>query len=236
MKEINISLMISGVFLSIFMFACEHENAEANHSVDMFEIDVDAYEPDVDIYDQDMINLKECGREGELISLTLENIDSLEGCELVLGDIGIGRASGSHLNDIILSVKIVKASIRLTRTINLRSMSFLHNLVEVNGDIEISLMENITDMSGLESLSKINGSFIVTDNFELKSLDGLENLLETGTFSLQRNPVLSDIQGLTGLERVNGDLNIESNSYLTQDQVDSLIERIYVDGDTNITF
>jgi hypothetical protein len=94
----------------------------------------------------------------------------------------------------------------------------LHDLnglgaLEMTGDLTIRGM-TLTDFSDLAALDSLT-TLVIEDNNAIGSLHGLENIENLGQLTIARNGQLTNLEGLSGLKRVDGVLSIESNPNLT---------------------
>jgi hypothetical protein len=113
----------------------------------------------------------------------------------------------------------------------LRSMSGVPNLREVNGSFYLSGLSGLADLGGLENLQSV-GSFDVSFNSALVDIDRLSGLQHVdGDLRIDGNPELTGVDGLTALERVTGDLYIRENPKVPMSQIDALLSRVTVDGE-----
>ena len=97
------------------------------------------------------------------------------------------------------------------------------NWTEIEGDVEIN-GDDINNLNGLNVITAIGGSLLIDGNFSLITLSGLENLTTVeGNLSIGDygywipvgNPLLINIEDLSGLTFVGGDLLFIANYALT---------------------
>jgi hypothetical protein len=128
--------------------------------------------------------------------------------------------------------------LRIERNISLISLAGLDGLISVEGDVWISdnsamtsldglnnlvsigwqlhIFENpvLTSVASLANLTTVGDYFAFYDNDSITELTGFEALTTTGSFYIARNNALLDIEGLSGLTRVNGSIDISDNELL----------------------
>ena len=174
-------------------------------------------EGDIDIFDDDITNLNgfsvltsiagslSIKWANSLVDLSgLENITSIGG-DLYIGVLSTWKQGG---NDSL---------------INLDGLS---GLKSIGGNLYIGFNASLTSIEGLSNLTSIGGSLEIEGNASMPNLNGLENLtsipgnLEIGDFggwktqSCYGNPLLLNLDGLSGIDNVGGYLSIECNDML----------------------
>jgi len=84
------------------------------------------------------------------------------------------------------------------------------SLVTIDGDFYIVENDNLSNFSGMNSLTNINGVFEIGHNLTLSAFTGLSALTSTGGLEMNYIHNMPDMDGLSGLTQVNGDLIINS--------------------------
>jgi hypothetical protein len=140
------------------------------------------------------------------------------------GETGGWEDSGKNSNPKNANVQTPATcgSITLTTQAEVDAFPSTYGCGEVTGLLLIAGFDDITNLDSLISLRTV-GSILIRDNDKLTNLDGLSGLTRVGFcdfcghsgLSILRNPELSDIQGLTSLHRVDGNLVISSNAKLS---------------------
>ena len=112
--------------------------------------------------------------------------------------------------------------------------SGVRNLREVKGAFRLTRLPNLTDLNGLENL-RSTGTIEVSFNGVLVDIDGLSGLQRVdGDLYIDGNPELTGIGGLMALERVTGDLSIRENPKVPTSEIDALLSRVAVDGEIHV--
>lgn len=114
----------------------------------------------------------------------------------------------------------------------------LENLKKIGGTFRVE-STNILNFEGLENLMNIDGDFEVKVNYGypmnfdgLSSLTEIEESLIIGGYSGNGNPYLTDLLGLSQVERIGGDLEIQGTNMLTDlqglEKIDSIFGDLYI--------
>jgi hypothetical protein len=158
-----------------------------------------------------------------------ESLAALAGCHVYRGSLSLSTAV-ADLSP-LASLRTVEGSLSSPGyNSDLETLEGLEQLQSVG---EFSFFgDGLASMSGVRNLFEVRGPFRLTRLRNLSDLDGLENLRSTGTLEVSFNGVLVDIDGLSGLQRVDGDLYIDGNPELTR--VDGLMALEHVTGDLYI--
>ncbi len=84
----------------------------------------------------------------------------------------------------------------------------------ISGSLRIRNIEDTTDLSGLSCIESVGG-LLVSSNKSLTSLDGLEGLeIVEGSVLIQDNTQLSSLSGLSALDTIAGTLSVTGNTAL----------------------
>ena len=135
-----------------------------------------------------------------VIASDFANLDVLRGVKEIYGDLFIGHPWGG--NPV------------------LENVDGLANLTTVRGDLTIMGNAALSSLAGLRSLVQVDGSLAVTKNGVLTSLHGLEALAHlgngatTGSVLINENPLLAEVDGLSGLNQGLSSLSLYSNPSL----------------------
>ena len=79
------------------------------------------------------------------------------------------------------------------------NLTGLENLSWVSGRLTFSTVALITDLQGLNNLHTVEEALIIISNPNLLSLNGLSDLTTLGGLNLQLNPVLNNLESLSGV-------------------------------------
>jgi hypothetical protein len=91
------------------------------------------------------------------------------------------------------------------------------NCTRVTGSLTIieAITGNITNIDGLYGLTSVGGTFRLQRNVSLNDVDGLSALNSVGALMIFENNTLINLDGLSALISIEGVLNIQGNSALT---------------------
>jgi len=196
-----------------------------------------------------------CGEPGDRVG-TDESVAALAGCNIYRGD-AISLSSAVTDLSPLASLRVIEGSLESPGfNADLETLEGLEQLQSV-GEFTFS-RDGLRRVSGVSNLYEVKGHFKLFSLANLTDLDGLENLQSTGTLDVMINPVLTNIDGLSGLQRVDGDLRIEGNPELMEldglkrlervtgdlyiqgnpkvpsSEIDRLLERVAVDGEIHV--
>ena len=85
---------------------------------------------------------------------------------------------------------------------------------EISGSLRIRNVADTTDLSGLSCIELAEG-LLISENDSLTSLEGLDGLqVIEGSVLIQDNPLLSSVTGISALTDIDGTLNVTDNAAL----------------------
>ena len=195
-----------------------------------------------------------CGESGDQAGND-DEVATLAGCQIYRGSLSLGR-SVTSLSP-LASLRILEGRLSTPghnsdlETLDgleqlqsvgelvfsrdgLRVMSGVPNLREVKGAFKLFGLTNLTDLDGLENL-EFTGRFEVSFNAALVDFDGLSGLQRVeGDLYIDGNPELTGLDGLVALEHVTGDLYIRENPKVPKSQIDALLSRVRIDGEVHV--
>jgi hypothetical protein len=168
-----------------------------------------------------------CGESSGLY-LGPPQLPSLEGCQVLLGDVDYAYTRQAALPE-FRGLRAVVGRFNLFGASELTDLSGLAGLEHVGTFLIRSA--RVSDLHGLGSLRSSAGIFVVTEMPNLASLDGVSALRQVeGNVEIRENPQLRSLRGLSALCRVGGDLMIYDNPQLPQSEIDWLLDRVEVGG------
>ena len=112
----------------------------------------------------------------------------------------INIVTQQHIDE-LAGICLINGSVTLFT--ELSQISGLESLRRINGTLSINSSVNITDLSFLPNLRQVEG-FGVRDNTSLQSLEGLGSLRRAFSISIQNQPLITNIDVLTGIRLNNG--------------------------------
>jgi hypothetical protein len=127
----------------------------------------------------------------DMFIVDADDLDRLEGCRVVAGNLIIGGTS-------------------------LSSLAGLESLTTVKGSLSITSNQNLSNLKGLEGLSSVGKDLRIEFNAGLIDLQGVEKVIGIGGYcSISNNPSLQSLDGLIGLHSIGGYVSIIGNQNLT---------------------
>lgn len=117
----------------------------------------------------------------------------------------------------------------------LQRLSGLSGLERVDGRLYIDDNPRLFEMSALAGLRQVDGIFAIVDHPELRELDGLENVRSVSQLSIIGNSTLRSLRGLSGLERVEGNVEIWGNPEVAQEEIDAFLSDVEVGGEMRLS-
>lgn len=217
------------------IFECTNETCENEIIVAITEEGI--YHTDVQLYDSNweficrdrqdiegIVGVEPCDTticQGDVVLRTQAEVDAFCGCEVIEGDLIIGKRGGDN------------------QFADINSLSRLSNLQRVNGNINID-NSTLNSVSELSNLTYIGGTLAFANNPNLTNLIGLEKVSFIGlrlVFSSNLN--LLDVSALSGLKTINRGLlfsgtGIKSISFLSSLETQELA-RIEITNCNNLT-
>ncbi|GHC54777.1 cadherin repeat domain-containing protein [Ulvibacter litoralis] len=182
----------------------------------------------------------------------------------VTGNLFIGSLNQSTMfNNLrpLSSIKHIGNQLNIYDNDGLTSLTGLEN-IETAGTINIMLNDVLTDISALSNiteltlslqlygnpvLANLNGlnnitsvSYLsITDNDSLVNLDDLHISNITESFEIDENDLLTDINGLSGISSINGELSIFNNNSLSNidglSNLSTLTDNLFIEMNNNLT-
>jgi len=144
----------------------------------------------------------------------LLNPDGLQGLTSINGSVLIDRnhqmANLYGLDNIIH----IAGDLDIEYNIGLQHIDHLAYLLSIGGKLKFSTNNSVQQLSGLVNLTYIGGDFEVRGNMVLESLDGMENLTEIGGNFFFYTTRLKDVNGLSVLQSIGGNLTLWLNNKL----------------------
>jgi hypothetical protein len=143
---------------------------------------------------------------------------SLAGCEVYRGTVWLSGESAGDLWP-LSSLRVVEgvlAAGSLLETLDglecLERVGTLHFVLASLRDI--SGLRNLVAVGDIEGRPDAMGSLFIGSAENLSSLEGLENVASARELNISGNPLLTSLEGLSGLERLDGGITIQENPLL----------------------
>ena len=149
---------------------------------------------------------------GDLYINNADDISMLDGFEVIQGDLHFSREA--KLDGATFStLKTVEGSLNIRFNQTISTLSSLHNIEQIKGDLDIVRNTNLSTLEGLGS-TQIDGHISIQFNKGLTSLDGLNRTIPMGRVSIFSNPDLTTLRGLETMT-LHDSLRVEFNPSLT---------------------
>lgn len=118
-------------------------------------------------------------------------------------------------------------------SVEIDELNGFNNLINVNGDIEITSSNQIKKITGFNNLQNA-GSITIALNANLENVDGFNNLSKVlRGIEIGNSPSIQTITGFNKLENLGGQLNISKNPKLLS--IPSFNQLKTIDEDLNLT-
>lgn len=161
----------------------------------------------------------------------LRNISGLGSLKEVLGDLDIIQNTLLTNIEGLNNLEIIGAVLRIQNNVALTQVKGFERLISTNY-ILINANWPLNEISGFNSLQEIDGDLSVKDNPVIDIISGFEKLNKVGRLYIE-DTLITNIDILSSVKIVNGELSISSNKELTNIQgLSSLIEIVH--GNLNI--
>ena len=150
----------------------------------------------------------------------------MEGCErsyfkIILN--GFLASSLPELRSLVRSEDIL----HVIRIYELTDLTDLSRLEFVGADLMIRFMPDLPTLHGLESLRIVKGQIFLT-GLGISDLSPLSSLTSVGGLYISLIH-LESMEGLTSLERIDGDLYVAAEG-VSREELDQFLERVEVTG------
>ncbi|MDC6350486.1 fibronectin type III domain-containing protein [Zeaxanthinibacter sp. PT1] len=116
---------------------------------------------------------------------------------------------------------------------SIRDLGPLSDLRQIGGDLIISNNTSLKNFEGLGKLRSVQGSMVLRWNHQLSDLTALSALTELGSLIINRNNSLAHLDGLESLLRIQDRFYLDGTSLV---QVNALSGITYIGGDIHIGF
>lgn len=142
----------------------------------------------------------------------LESLQGLGALETL--DAGLTVSGNTSLNSLegVGSLSVIKSNLIIENNGSLKNLSGLQNLATVDG-LTIATNQELESLSGLDSLALINGNLDVRNNRKLVNLTGLSRPTKIAYVYIRDNAAMKDLVGLSGVIEISG-LSVERNPLL----------------------
>ena len=189
-----------------------------------------------------LANLSFVGRDVNLSQS--KGLVSLRGLERLAN---IGRDLTIEENDALVHLDGLDGLSTLGRNLtlmwnwSLEQIDALRNIRVIPGDLYLHYNPELINLNGMTNLTRVGGKFWLVYNFGLEDIVGLRNLSSVGLdktwspsdfssgFHIAYSDNLIDLEGLTGLTQIGGNLSIQFNDLLSN--VDGLSSLASISND-----
>jgi hypothetical protein len=169
----------------------------------------------------------------------VRDLDGLHNLKTVglIGPLGAFAVQGNNLRDIsaLNKLKTITGSLSIIGNPQLRNINGFSKIktigpgqtsATIQSSYVLSVRANgtLTKMDGLSNLRKIGGRLLISDNDRLRNIDDLARLTEVGywaerelffrSVTIEYNPALRNLNGLSNLNFIGGSLYINNNASL----------------------
>ncbi|MGK0413451.1 MAG: hypothetical protein ACJA1B_001654, partial [Polaribacter sp.] len=161
------------------------------------------------------------------------NCTSIEGNVEIIADLvgsgDIGAVAPPPITDItgLYFLKTINGDLKIS--VQLDELNGFNNLINVNGDLEITSSNQLKTISGFNNLERTR-SLTIALNANLESVNGFNNLLRIfDDLEIGNSPSIQTISGFNKLENLGGQLNISKNPKLLSIPSFNKVQRIVED-------
>ena len=173
--------------------------------------------------------LTEVGTDLSILSTTVENLDALSNLKKVGGSINIQGnpllAEIDFLNEITES----NSDVVISSNPSVIEISGFKNVVSINGDLELISMDGLETISGFGQLNSISGLLRFQSLISVMDFSGFTSLSSIGGDLDILTSSISDMNGFSSLTNIGGSLILRTNVIL--DNVDGLSNLSTIQGD-----
>jgi Receptor L domain len=197
-----------------------------------------------------------CG-DGGTYGVRSNGLKFFEGCTRIRGRLNIDSENSLEP---YLKITVVDRELWLSYLIETRDLEPLKSVSSVGG-LLVHRAPLLTTLEGLEGLRTVGslggvvilqneklvslsvlgpsriagGPLVISNNRALANLDGLQSVTTLAELKVTGNDALSDLSGLSNLQRVEGDVTFFASPRLSRAEVERFVARLQVGGTVRIS-
>ncbi len=151
-------------------------------------------------------------------------------CSRILGELSIGDYGDIVNLDALASLATIEGDLHISNNTELLSVSGFASLTRVGGRLEFRGNEKLVNIDGMTSLAEVGNELMFVWNDSLVDFSALHGLHQVGqsqyggSVILNNNAMLTNVDGLIGLNSISGTIDITGNDALR-----------HLDGLANVT-
>ena len=173
--------------------------------------------------------LTEVGTDLSILSTTVENLDALSNLKKVGGSINIQGNPLLAEIDFLNEITEINSDVVISSNPSVIEISGFKNVVSINGDLELISMDGLETISGFGQLNSISGLLRFQSLISVMDFSGFTSLSSIGGDLDILTSSISDMNGFSSLTNIGGSLIFRTNVIL--DNVDGLSNLSTIQGD-----
>lgn len=173
--------------------------------------------------------LTEVGTDLSILSTTVENLDALSNLKKVGGSINIQGNPLLAEIDFLNEITEINSDVVISSNPSVIEISGFKNVVSINGDLELISMDGLETISGFGQLNSISGLLRLQSLISVMDFSGFTSLSSIGGDLDILTSSISDMNGFSSLTNIGGSLILRTNVIL--DNVDGLSNLSTIQGD-----
>ncbi|WP_421802258.1 hypothetical protein [Flagellimonas sp.] len=173
--------------------------------------------------------LTEVGTDLSILSTTVENLDALSNLKKVGGSINIQGNPLLAEIDFLNEITEINSDVVISSNPSVIEISGFKNVVSINGDLELISMDGLETISGFGQLNSISGLLRFQSLISVMDFSGFTSLSSIGGDLDILTSSISDMNGFSSLTNIGGSLILRTNVIL--DNVDGLSNLSTIQGD-----
>lgn len=173
--------------------------------------------------------LTEVGSDLFIGSTTVENLDALSNLKKVGGSINIQGNPLLAEIDFLNEITEINSDVVISSNPSVIEISGFKNVVSINGDLELISMDGLETISGFGQLNSISGLLRLQSLISVMDFSGFTSLSSIGGDLDILTSSISDMNGFSSLTNIGGSLILRTNVIL--DNVDGLSNLSTIQGD-----
>ncbi|WP_282086183.1 T9SS type A sorting domain-containing protein [Aquimarina algiphila] len=146
---------------------------------------------------------------------SITNLDAFHNLKTINGSLELSKNAILANIDGLSSIEIIKGNLMISINKKITSLSAFNTLTTLNGNLNLLANEGLTDLDGFVNLKQIGGFLEIKGHRSMVSFTGLSNLTTIGTDIRIIGNDLSNLDGLTKLNKIKGNLELTNNFKLS---------------------
>ncbi len=146
---------------------------------------------------------------------SITNLDAFHNLKMINGSLELSKNAILANIDGLSGLEIINGNLVISINKKITSLRAFNTLTTLNGNLNLLANEGLTDLDGFVNLKQIGGFLEIKGHRSMVSFTGLSNLTTIGTDIRIIGNDLSNLDGLTKLNEIKGNLELTNNFKLS---------------------